>query len=106
MCVSEKKIIGVLQLWIYYTKDYKFARIAGLGIIETYKGNRFQAMLRLVRAMDGFCRYYNIKFVEASTKAIPRKIMKRYEFNPEPHRNIVRKVADSMFRLTHYVKRY
>ena len=106
-CKSDKKnIIGVLQLWIYYTKDYSYGIIRGLGILQDFKGNKFKALVRLLKAMDEFCLHHRIKFVEASTGVIPEKVIRRAGFNPEPNRRFLHRFAEAVFRLTHYVKEY
>ena len=106
-CESKKKnIVGVLQLWIYYTKDYSFGRIRALGVMDTFRGNRVKTLLRLVRAMDEFCMYYNIMFVEAATKVIPHRVMERVGFGKEPQNSQLHRLAQFIFRQTNYVKRY
>ncbi len=106
-CESDKKnIVGVLQLWIYYTRDYAFARIRAIGVLDTFKGNKYKAILRLVKAMDEFCDYYKISYVDCATSVIPHKIMRKAGFEVALRRNFLHKFVQFLFRQTNYVKRY
>ncbi len=106
-CTSDKKnIVGVLQLWIFYTKDYAYARVRGLGIIETFTGNKFKALLLLVKAMDTFCTGYNIKFVEAETSTIPHKVMERAGFKSIPSTQFIQRLMQKISRQVPYTKTY
>ena len=106
-CVSKKKnIIGVLQLWVYYTRDYSYGVIRALGIIDNFKGNKLKAILLLANAMDNFCKHYNIRFVQATTSVIPGNIMKRAGFVKKPLKGFLRKVVVALFRQTSYEKDY
>ena len=78
-----------------------------LGILQDFRGNKFNALLRLLKAMDEFCLYYRIKFVETSTRVIPEKVMRRKAgFEPEPNRRFFHRLLESLSRQTHYVKTY
>lgn len=103
---ENKNIVGVLQLWIFYTRHYSYARVRGLGMLPEFSGNRVQALFKLVKAMDDFAREYHLKYVEAETNIISPAVMKRYGFMPEPERNILHRFAQFVSRQTHYTKRY
>ena len=106
-CVSDKKnIVGIMQLWIYYTKDYYFGRIRGIGILEDYRGKKISALARLFTAMDEFVSYYGIKFVECETSVMSPAKMERFGFYPEPERGLIKRFGQFVFRQTHYVKKY
>ena len=103
---ENKNIVGVLQLWVFYTKHYSYARVRGLGMLPEFKGNHVKALFKLVKAMDDFAREYQLKFVEAETNIISPAVMERYGFIPEPDRNILHRFAQLVLRQTHYTKRY
>ena len=103
---SKENLVGALSLMIFYAKDYSYARINGIGILETFKGNRLTALIRLIRAMDNFCKHHGIKFVEAETRVFPLHIMKRSGFHPEPERKLYFRLWQWATKQTHYVKRY
>ncbi len=106
-CVSPKKnIVGILQLWIYYTKDYSYGRVRALGLLNTFKGNRIKALFKLMQAMDNFCKGYNIKFTEAETAVIPERVMKKAGFFPAPSKKWGHRFAQYLSRMTPYVKKY
>lgn len=110
-CVSPKKnIVGVLQLWIYDSrsaaKDYRYGRIKAIGLLETFPGNRIGALLRLLKAMDEFCKKYSISFVEAETSVVPGKVMRRLGFMPVASRGWWRRVEHFLTRQRGYVKEY
>ena len=105
--VSEKKnLVGVLQLWIYETKEGKYAEVRGLGILNKFKGNRVKALLKLVKAMDTFCEGYEIKCVEASTSVIPEGVMNRVGFKAEKPSSWITSIGELIFRQKHYLKKY
>lgn len=106
-CVSGKKdIVGVMQLWLYYTKETIYGRVKAIGILETFKGNRLKALLKLAKAMDDFCVYYGIKFIEAETSVIPKNVMERFGFHEEPESKWYFRFAQFISRQRHYVKNY
>lgn len=106
-CVSEKSnIVGVLQLWIYYTKDYTYARVKALGILKEFNRNRVKALFKLCKAMDNFCLHNGIKFVEAETSVFPEKVMKRIGFNIVKSKSVFHRLAQLVSRQTPYVKTY
>ena len=106
-CESDKEnIVGVLQLWIYYTKDYTYGKVCAIGLIETFQGNRVKALFKLLTAMDQFCRVYHLQFVETETSVIPSGVMKRFGFFPSPERNIINRFAQFVFQQKHYTKKY
>lgn len=102
----QKNIVGVLQLWIYYTKQHSYARVRGLGLLPEFQGNRVKALFRLVKALDQFSEHHGLKFVEAETFVIPANVMKRFGFLPEPERNYFHRFAQLLTRQKHYMKRY
>lgn len=105
-CVSSKKnIVGVLQLWIYYTKDYAFARLKALGILSTFTGNRVKALFSLLRAMDAFGERQDIVFVETETH-LPAGILQRSGFIRAPPQHWWRRIEHFLIRQKHYVKYY
>ncbi len=81
--LQHKQIIGVLQLWIYYTKGYSYGHLRGLGILPEHQGS-IKVLLKLLSAMDQFCKSYRLRFVETVTSVIPQQIMKRYGFEEKP----------------------
>lgn len=106
-CASAKKnIVGVVQLWIYYTKDYCYALLRARGILENFRGNKSNASALLDKAMDEFCLHHGVKFIETSTRVLPELYMRKRGFIPEPNRKIIQKVVEAVFRQTHYVKKY
>lgn len=106
-CVSPKKnIVGVLQLWIYYTKTQSYARIKAIGLLETFPGNRIGALLRLLKAMDEFCKRYGLSFVEAETSVVPGKVMRRLGFMPVASKGWRRRVEHFLTRQRAYRKEY
>lgn len=106
-CVSGKKnIVGVLQLWIYYTKNKSYARIKALGLLETFQGNRIAALLRLLKAMDEFCVKYGVALVEAETSVVPENVMRRLGFTPTASRGWWRTLEHFLTRQQGYVKEY
>src|SRR3989338_7979244 len=86
--LQHKEIIGVLQLWIYYTKDYAYGHLRGLGIIPEHQDS-MKVLLKLISALDQFCKSYHLRFVETITSVIPEKIMMRYGFEEKPVRRWV-----------------
>ncbi len=113
--VSPKKnIVGVLQLWIYdtksrtkyETKNYRYARLKAMGLLETFSGNRIKALLSLLRAMEEFCKRYNISFVEAETSVVPGNVMRRLGFMPVASRSWWRRIEHLVTRQRPYRKDY
>jgi len=102
---SKDNLIGGLSLKISYSKDYSYARISGIGILETFR-NKFRALLHLMKAMDDFCEHHGIKFVEAETRVFPIHIMNRAGFKLEPERKLYYRTWQWITKQTHYVKRY
>ncbi|MBS3166271.1 hypothetical protein J4444_04065 [Candidatus Woesearchaeota archaeon] len=106
-CASEKtNIVGVLQLWIYYTKNYSYARVRAIGIIHEFKGNRVKALFKLVQAMDNFCLHQRIRFVEAETSVFPEDTMNRAGFKVVRSKSHFHTFAQFLFRQKPYVKVY
>ncbi len=110
-CASNKKnIVGILQLWIYYTKDYSFARIRAIGILSSFgnknRDDRKTALTKLMIATDYFCKHYNIKFVETETAVIPEDKMRLAGFEPALASSWINKFAQTIFRQKAYVKKY
>ncbi|MEK6950206.1 MAG: hypothetical protein AABX13_00590 [Nanoarchaeota archaeon] len=103
---GRKNIVGVLQLWIYYTKDQSYARIKAIGLLETFQGNRIAALLRLLKAMDGFCKAYQVSFVEAETSVVPENVMRHLGFIPAASQSRWRRLEHFLTRQRGYVKGY
>ncbi len=79
--VSEKNnIVGVLQLWIYYTLHHIYARVKAAGILDGYQKQGYWKKLNI--AMDAFCVHYGVEFVERETNVIPADVLVKMGFMP------------------------
>ena len=108
-CQAEKEnIAGVLQLWIYITKDYKYGDVKAIGLVEEFQGSekRLKALMKLMKALDSFSKEYQLKFVEARTRIIPPDKMKRFGFEPAKERSTFLRLMKWMVRDIYYVKKY
>ena len=104
-CVSDKtNIAGVLQLWIFYTKDFRYGRVKAVGILQKYQRRGF--MTKLFRALDSFCHNQGIKFVESETRAIPERVKIKQGFVKAKSRSWRHRFDAFVGRKTSYVKSY
>ncbi len=103
--VSEKKnIVGVLQLWVYYTKKHTYARVKAAGILEKYQQLGFWKKFNL--AMDAFCLSYNIEFVKRETSVIPSEVLVKMGFLPASNYSFFHRFENFVTRKQAYVKWY
>ncbi len=77
-----------------------------MGLLEDFRGNRVKALFALLRAMDVFCANYKIKFVEAETSVIPKKIMLRAGFRVMPSVQLLMRLTQFITRQIPYTKNY
>lgn len=106
-CVSGKKnIVGVLQLWIYYTQECSYARLKAIGLLESFKGNRIKALFLLIKAMDNFCAHNKVTFVETETNIVPDNIMKRFGFVAKQSKTWWFRLDQFFTKRIAYVKHY
>jgi len=99
-CKSEKKnIIGVLQLWIYNTKNYSYADLRGLGVLHDFTGNKLKVLIKLLDAMDKFSINYKLKYIS-------EKIMRKAGFFRKKNYKFFTFFGEMLFRQKHYVKVY
>ncbi len=103
--VSEKKnIVGVLQLWIYYTQKHTYARVKAAGILEEFQRQGFWKKLNV--AMDAFCTYYHIEWVERETSVMPAEILLKMGFLPAQSHSLWHRFENRVTFKQAYIKRY
>ena len=104
-CISNKdNLVGVLQLWVYYTKHHIYARVKAAGILEEYQRQGFWKKLNL--AMAAFCHYYNIEWVERETSVIPAETLLQMGFLPAKSHGLWHRFENVVTFKQAYIKRY